>query len=168
MGKKDQRLGMVFILLAIAVTVILWWQSYRPEKHTEEFRVSDLSDRTESALSDAGAETVLSDVSAETEQEEKIAEIQDPFEITGISDETYEILGISSEELETEIREWTLYNGYSHAVGAEFYPDMNVNPADEKYTFTLQLVMDENDNRKEAVLLFLDYYKDKGKSVFHQ
>lgn len=92
-----------------------------------------------------------------TQENSKEEEKEEDFQITGISQEALEIMGMDRKELSETLSEWTYYNGYSMAEGAEFYPYMEIDFQNQICKMTLRL-----DDDVETVVN-LQYYKEKKK-----
>lgn len=146
---KERIFGIVLIIIGL-VLLVFFMRDRFPKKEVEK--------------TEAQVTFKLDDLKEENEEEQQQAET-DPFFPTDadLPEEIYGLLDLTKEELETKIRDWGKDNGYPELKGAAFYPEMTADFAENRYSFTLQLLPENND---EALLYFV-YDKEKEICEFH-
>lgn len=112
------------------------------------------------------------DVSVEAEEEDAAKEEEKlPMKLTGISDESLQVMGIKKKQIADALYEWTRSNGYTSATGAVFFDPMTVWFSDSKYSMDCQLIIGEEGNGisqgDEKLMVTMDYFKNEEVISFH-
>lgn len=160
-----KRIIALVIIVGILTAVVLAVFFYKKEKTAEQHAVK--SEHAETVSEKSQKKELQKQDNTEVKKKEEILSM----ELIGLSDEMLSTLGLEKEEIDTALKKWTQENGYTNAVGAEFYEPVRVRSSEQKLSIDCSLIMGKNGNgiQKEAeqLILTMDYFKKQGLIQFH-
>ena len=166
MKKKIIIITVLVIVAAAAILAVIAVHRDKSE-HAEKagIQISEEKPETEEP------EETASEKPEEKEQNAEEDAGQESMEINGLTEEMLSIMGVQKENVSRALRKWTLENGYSSAVGAEFYEPVWIRSTEQKISIDCRLIMfdDGNGIQKdgEQLVLTMDCFNEKGLIQFH-
>jgi hypothetical protein len=174
MTKKRKVKATILFLLLVGILVGI---SGCKESEFAKKKASDATEKSELDLEEKRIkeEADLKQKSAEDLNTEEAKESEDDklsMELIGIEEEQLKVMEVSKTEIADALKKWAEENGYSSAVGAEFYDPMWIRFSESKYTIGCQLIFDNQGNgiteEDSQSNLSMDYYKSKKIFQFHR
>ena len=165
--EKRKLLGVVVIILILAVVFFMYGNKEKDkdvqvQKHTEELKEELQEEEQESREL----------LSKEPEQTEEKPEVPPVIELKGLNEEMLQVLGAEKEALAEALNEWAKGNGLSSIEGASFYPRMNIDFMESKYSMEFVVILGDKGNgiysdADREHIYTMDYYKQNETFNFH-
>lgn len=161
MRKKIIVLFLLFIVVAVLTIVMVCKQKEQEGSVPAEIQMEEEGESEQESPEKEGS------MEPETTEEEDTLSM----ELLGLTDEMLSTMELEKKDVAAALKKWTQENGFSSAVGAEFYEPVWVRSTEQKVSVDCSLILVDTGNgiqkESEQIILTMDYFKSEGVIQFH-